>query len=181
MNILLIGAAGLIGAAIAARLVAAGHRVVGVARHPSGDRDGMTWRTLDLAAASAEHWGSLLHGIDAVVNCAGLLQDTPGRATVGVHAAGPAVLFRACVQAGVRRVIHFSAIGVDRERPTEFLAQQACRGRGSHGARTRLGHPASLGGDRTRRLWGERIDAWARRIAGPAGDAADRAAAGYLS
>jgi nucleoside-diphosphate-sugar epimerase len=45
MNILLIGASGLIGAAIAARLIAAGHRVVGVARHPSGDRDGMTWRT----------------------------------------------------------------------------------------------------------------------------------------
>ena len=120
MNILLIGATGLIGAAISARLVAAGHRVVGVARHASGDHNGMTWRTLDLAAATAEDWTPLLYGMDAVVNCAGLLQDTPGSSIAAVHAAGPAVLFRACVQAGVRRVIHFSAVGVDRETPTEF-------------------------------------------------------------
>src|SRR5262249_6589558 len=58
--------------------------------------------------------------IDAVVNCAGLLQDSPGESTHGVHAAGAAALFRACEAAGVRRVVQISAVGVDRDTPTLF-------------------------------------------------------------
>jgi len=54
------------------------------------------------------------------VNCAGLLQDAPGESTRGVHVAGAVALFRACERAGVRRVIHLSAVGVDRDTPTEF-------------------------------------------------------------
>jgi uncharacterized protein YbjT (DUF2867 family) len=62
----------------------------------------------------------VLPGIDAVINCAGILQDAPGTSVVGVHLRGPAALFRACQDAGVRRVVHLSAVGVDREAPTAF-------------------------------------------------------------
>ena len=37
-----------------------------------------------------------------------------------MHADGAAALFAACERAAVRRVIHFSAIGVDRAAPTDF-------------------------------------------------------------
>src|SRR6202045_1759170 len=40
--------------------------------------------------------------------------------TRGVHVDGIASLFAACEQTGVRRVEHFSTIGVDREAPTAF-------------------------------------------------------------
>ena len=77
--------------------------------------------SLDIAAATRpEDWLACLAGIDAVVNCAGVLQDSPIDSTRGVHADGVGALFAACERAGVRRVVHLSAIGVDRETPTEF-------------------------------------------------------------
>ena len=59
-------------------------------------------------------WRPHLVGIDAVVYCAGALQDGPGDVLHAVHAAGPSALFAACTEVGVRRVIHFSALGADR-------------------------------------------------------------------
>jgi uncharacterized protein YbjT (DUF2867 family) len=75
---------------------------------------------IDLARASEADWLPHLAGVDAVVNCAGLLQDGLGDSTHGVHAAGAAALFRACERAGVRRVVHLSAVGVDRAAPSAF-------------------------------------------------------------
>jgi uncharacterized protein YbjT (DUF2867 family) len=58
--------------------------------------------------------------MDAVVNCAGVLQDSPGESTSMVHHRGVDSLFAACEQLKIQRVIHFSAIGVDRETPSAF-------------------------------------------------------------
>lgn len=71
-----------------------------------------------------EAWGRALQDVDVVVNCAGVLQDSASEHTIEVHALGAAALFRACERAGVRRVIHFSAIGVDREQPFAFSASK---------------------------------------------------------
>jgi uncharacterized protein YbjT (DUF2867 family) len=118
MRVLIVGAGGLIGSAVAARLAAAGHDVVGVGRrsqNSTGSTRPGAWLRLDLARVTdPQTWLAHLAGIDAVVNCAGTLQDAPGQSTAGVHAHGAATLFEACARAGVRRVIHLSAIGVDR-------------------------------------------------------------------
>jgi uncharacterized protein YbjT (DUF2867 family) len=124
MRVLVTGASGLIGSALVARLVAEGHGVVAVARHtarPARSQPAAHWVALDMAAATGpEHWLPHLAGIDAVVNCAGVLQDGPGDSTRGVHVAGTGALFAACRQAGVRRVVQISAIGVDRGTPSAF-------------------------------------------------------------
>jgi len=122
MKILIIGATGFIGSAVAARLASAGHEIVAIARRSNGASAlPIRWVELDLAeAGQPEAWTALLAGVDAVVNCAGILQDGPRGSTAAVHASVPAALFRACERAGVRRVIHLSAVGVDRETPTEF-------------------------------------------------------------
>jgi uncharacterized protein YbjT (DUF2867 family) len=65
-------------------------------------------------------WLPHLVGIDAVVNCAGVFQDSPRGWTEGVHAKGAAALFAACVRASVRRVVHISAVGIERDAPTPF-------------------------------------------------------------
>jgi uncharacterized protein YbjT (DUF2867 family) len=49
-----------------------------------------------------------------------VLQDSPKDSTSMVHHHGIANLFAACEQLAIRRVIHFSAIGVDRETPSAF-------------------------------------------------------------
>src|SRR2546430_1394395 len=65
-------------------------------------------------------WLPYFHVFQANVNYAGVLQDGPNDSTSMVHHQGVANLFAACEQLPIRRVIHFSAIGVDRETPSEF-------------------------------------------------------------
>jgi uncharacterized protein YbjT (DUF2867 family) len=121
MRVMVLGASGLIGSAVCARLAARGDSIVAIVHRPADL--GLVPAEIvpiDLAVAIEADWAAHLSGVDAVVNCAGLLQDSPGESTRGVHADGAAALFRACERAGVRRVIQISAVGVDRDTPTEF-------------------------------------------------------------
>jgi uncharacterized protein YbjT (DUF2867 family) len=129
LRVLIIGATGLIGSAIAARLDREGTEVIGVARTLDSSARRLPvsrWIELDLRdAATAEAWLPHLEGIDAVVNCAGALQDSSRDSTGAVHRSAPAALWEACERSAVRRVIHFSAIGVDRGALSEFSATKA--------------------------------------------------------
>ena len=124
MRILVTGATGLIGAAVVGRLLGEGHDVVDVARNISRAERRLPqvgWIRLNIShATSPDAWLPHLPGVEAVVNCAGLLQDAPGESVAGVHERGVAALFEACERTGVRRVIQISAIGIDRETPTPF-------------------------------------------------------------
>ena len=123
MRILLIGASGFIGSSVAGRLRSAGHEIVAIVhrRGPAAEGIGADRLVqLDVARTTTDDWLAHLGGIDAVVNTAGVLQDSPTESTHGVHASGASALFEACERAGVRRVVHLSAIGVDRGGVSEF-------------------------------------------------------------
>jgi len=117
MRIVVLGASGFIGSAAVARLAAGGHEVVALSRHPRAQGlAAVAQATFDISAATRrDDWQALLRGADAVVNCAGTLQDAPGESTQGVHAVGISAMFAACEAAGVRRVVHLSAAGVERQ------------------------------------------------------------------
>jgi uncharacterized protein YbjT (DUF2867 family) len=128
MRILVAGATGLIGSSLCARLAADGHEVVATARGtaPAGTRSVSRWIHVDFTRATEPaQWLPHLEGVDAVVNCVGVLQDSPREDTSAAHIRGASALFRACAEAGVRRVIHFSAIGVNRHRESAFSASKA--------------------------------------------------------
>jgi uncharacterized protein YbjT (DUF2867 family) len=118
MNILVVGGTGLIGSAVVARLVARGHRVVVASRRP--DPTASRHVVVDLGRIDEAAWRPLLRDIEGVVNCAGVLQDAPGDSTVKVHHTGIESLFRACETLHVRKVVHFSAMGVERKTPSDF-------------------------------------------------------------
>lgn len=125
MAILLLGATGLIGSAVAARLARDGREVVGVARSIGYETRRVAgvsrWIRLDLRdVRSPEDWRPHLAGIEAVVNCAGAFQNGGRDSTSAVHVTGPAFLWRACEETGVRRAIHVSALNVDRGALTDF-------------------------------------------------------------
>jgi len=121
LQVLLLGANGFIGQAVLARLRGAGLDVTAVVRPGVTAAPGAASTIhVDVAAATPEIWRTHLDGIEAIVNCAGLLQSSPGRSVEEVHVDGTAALYSACEQARIRRVIHISAIGVDREQPSEF-------------------------------------------------------------
>ncbi|MBS7700522.1 MULTISPECIES: SDR family oxidoreductase [unclassified Chelatococcus] len=126
MRVLVNGAGGLIGTAICSRLIAEGHEVVRAVRAiPHGLNTPYSTVIVDMADTSGmDRWSHILEHVDALLNCAGVLQDAPNDHTAMVHAAGAGALFRACDRAGVRRVIHFSAIGVDRAQPSAFSASK---------------------------------------------------------
>ena len=113
MRILLLGANGFIGRELGAALHARGHAVVpGVRRGPRPPAFATEAAIeIDLARdCDAGTWLPRLRGVDAVVNCAGILQERgPGRAEA-IHVRAPAALYAACLRSNVRRVVLVSAI-----------------------------------------------------------------------
>lgn len=122
MTVLVLGASGLIGSYLAARLERDGRRVIAAGRDLRRLERRFPGRAvrIDLAAATPEDWGEALAGVEAVVNCAGALQDSLGDDLRAVHATGVEALLAGCRTAGVKRYLHISAAGLAAERTTGF-------------------------------------------------------------
>jgi uncharacterized protein YbjT (DUF2867 family) len=79
MNILILGATGFIGSAVARKLTEEGHQVTGLGREPARAALKMPqarWLKANLAGMTRrEDWQDALDGQQVVVNCAGALQD----------------------------------------------------------------------------------------------------------
>jgi uncharacterized protein YbjT (DUF2867 family) len=129
MRVLVTGGYGLIGSACLARLYAAGHDVVGGGRSIGAARRRFSyahWIEADfLQLQNAQAWQPLLANIDAVVNCVGVLQDGWGDDVERIQFAGTVALFDGCLRAGVRRIVHMSALGADAAGPSTFSRTKA--------------------------------------------------------
>ncbi|MDB5899145.1 MAG: hypothetical protein JWP41_2747 [Ramlibacter sp.] len=112
MRVLLTGATGFIGRAVAHALQGRGHAVVRVQRRPG--RAASDVLQGDFAQVPERGWwASRLAGIDAVVNAVGILREQPGQSFRALHADAPSELFHACALAGVSTVVQVSALGAD--------------------------------------------------------------------
>jgi uncharacterized protein YbjT (DUF2867 family) len=124
MRILLLGATGFLGRHICAHLLEQKYEVVAGVRDVQSARrrfPGLETIQLDLNhMLSAADWLPHLRGLDAVVNCAGILQSSPGQSASAIHAKAPIALFDACLAARVRRVIQISAVSADAAAGTEY-------------------------------------------------------------
>lgn len=112
MHILLTGSTGFIGHTVQRALTQAGHTVHACVsprqRTPSADQ-----MVVNFASdTQPSTWLPRLAGIDAVVNAVGVLRDSAATPMEAIHRDTPQALFTACVQAGVRRVVQLSALGV---------------------------------------------------------------------
>lgn len=105
MRILVCGGNGFLGRHIVSALADAGHDPVVRSRHSDPALNFVHTTT-------AADWLAHLQGMDAVVNAVGALRDMPGQPLQALHTDAPIALFDACVQAGVRRVVQVSALGV---------------------------------------------------------------------
>ena len=129
MRVLVTGGYGLIGSAVLARLQREGHALIGAGRDLQTARRRFPycrWIAADFRQLTQpEDWAPLLAGIDAVVNCVGVLQDGIRDDVRRVQADATIALFAACEAAGVRRVVHVSAIGAEEGAPSDFARSKA--------------------------------------------------------
>jgi uncharacterized protein YbjT (DUF2867 family) len=128
MRILVLGAYGMIGSAVLTRLHQDDHAVVGAGKADAVQRrfPFAEWVTADFhELLTADAWLPLIAGIDAVVNCVGAFQTGSRDRLDRIHSDAPAALFAACERAGLRRVVHISAIGAEADAATEFGRSKA--------------------------------------------------------
>jgi len=125
VRVLVTGAYGFIGARVVAALLEAGHTPVAAVR---AGRLGARFPTVEALPCDfardnrAEDWLPRLAGIDAVVNCAGILRERGADTHAMVHEQVPRALFEACARVGARRVVQISALGEPSD--GEFIASK---------------------------------------------------------
>ena len=128
MRVLVLGAYGLIGAGVSRHLRGYGYAVTGLGRNASTARrvlPELNWIVRDMAAMrSPDEWLSVIDGFDAVVNCAGALQDGPRDALQAIHVNAVTALARACSERNVL-LVQISAAGVSPEASTPFMRTKA--------------------------------------------------------
>lgn len=128
-KIVITGGTGFVGRSVCEQLAAsdAGCRLVVPTRRPSNGRTVMTLPTVDLVEANvhdAEQMAALLQGADALVHLVAILHGSAD-AFDRVHVQLPRSLAAACARAGVRRVVHVSALGVGAAAPSDYLRSKA--------------------------------------------------------
>ncbi len=131
MKVLVLGGYGLIGGAVVRALVADGHAVTGLGRDTARAARSMPaahWETADLAALASEaDWRPLMERLspDAIVNCAGALQDGARDDVAAVQSRAMRALIAAAPGAGVTHFVQISATRAVADADTAFMRTKA--------------------------------------------------------
>ena len=126
-RVLVLGGTGFVGRQLCSSLIersggAAGDVLV-PSRHPERAKHLQSLPTVRLTTADVHDEAqltALLRGRDAVVNLVAILHGSDA-AFERTHVELPRKLARACAAAGVRRVLHVSALGVGADAPSRYL------------------------------------------------------------
>jgi len=124
----LLGGTGFVGRAVAEHLVERGMRVRIVTRRLSRSRPLWVLPTAEVAVADPHDEVGLstqLEGMDAVVNLCGILNPTGRQTFDAVHADLPRKIVGACRAAGVRHLVHVSALGASDAGPSDYQRSKA--------------------------------------------------------
>lgn len=142
-NILLVGGSGFLGSALADALYRRGWRITIPTRRRSRAMALALGPTVELVEADvhdAPTLDRLLAGQDVAVNLVGVLHggrgQPYGRGFARAHVELPTRLADACIRAGVRRLLHVSALHADAAGPSAYLRS---KGDGEAALMTRAG------------------------------------------
>ena len=110
MKILVIGATGFIGKSIYEGLKNTDYEIVSGIRNPKR-LDGLSIKIDFVALQQDKELSKKLVGFDVVINCVGIIAERDGQTFEQMHTMAPIVLFDACKNAQVRKIIQISALG----------------------------------------------------------------------
>ena len=130
-KLLVLGGTGFVGRVVCEALVArnggAGGRIVVPTRRIQSGQRLRSLPTLDLVQADVHddaQLARLVASCDAVINLVAILHGSAA-AFGRVHVELPHRIVAACRAAGVRRIVHVSALGVDADGPSNYLRSKA--------------------------------------------------------
>ena len=126
-NLVILGGSGFVGRSVCGLLVdrsgGGGAQVIVPSRAPASAKHLQLMPTVRVAQADVHDEAQLtelLRGRDAVVNLVAILHGSEA-AFARAHVALPRTLARSCAAAGVKRVVHVSALGVGPNAPSHYL------------------------------------------------------------
>ena len=126
-KVLILGGTGFVGSHVCQKLALLPLRITLPTRRPENAKQLQSLPTVDVLQADVHDEAALarlLAGHDAVVNLVAILHGTEA-AFNRVHVELPQKLARACQTAGVRRVVHVSALGAALDAPSMYQRSKA--------------------------------------------------------
>ena len=132
-KVLLLGGGGFVGGWVANRLSERGLRVTIPTRHRDHSKQVLllpTVYTVEADVSDPQVLASLMKGMDAVINLVGILHDSDsakpyGKRFAAAHADLPKNIVSAMKQAGIRRLLHMSALKASVDAPSAYLRSKA--------------------------------------------------------
>lgn len=127
MKILVTGGTGFVGTHLVNALARRGHDVAVLARNPDGARnrfnrpvERLRGNVLDVPSLTAA-----LRGRDAVVHLVGIIHEQGAQTFDRMHRQAAENVVAAAREAGVRRLVHMSAMGASEDAPSEYSRTKA--------------------------------------------------------
>ena len=118
-HVCVLGGSGFVGTHLVNRLADDGFQVTVLSRHPERQRHLLVLPSVSVVAANVlgdESLSKYFQGVDTVINLIGLLHESGKESFARVHVELARKVAAACRAAGVRRLLHMSALNADEAR-----------------------------------------------------------------
>ncbi|WP_299430370.1 complex I NDUFA9 subunit family protein [uncultured Meiothermus sp.] len=123
MKVLVVGGSGYVGSHLAQHLLEQGHQVTIASRRGEGSSKGVRYVTAD--AARNEGLREAAQGHEALIYLVGIIRERGDQSFLQAHAEGVRHSLAAARLAGIRRIVHMSALGVARGTGSRYFETKA--------------------------------------------------------
>jgi uncharacterized protein YbjT (DUF2867 family) len=127
-EITVLGGSGFVGSAIVAKLDAAGYSVTVLTRRRERAKHLILLPNVQVVECDVLDYQALnsaLRGADAVINLIGILHQSRRISFNTMHHQLLAQLAKICADLGIKRLVHMSSLGANKEAPSQYLRSKA--------------------------------------------------------